>query len=141
KAHPLHRHLASALDSWLNARLNVWSYEQQRDAEWWKRLLRVASRADSDPVRNRVRAVILDSREQPLLTNRDSQRRWGRIDRDSKALNELAGSADVGRLPVPTVILLARSLFWKGEPETGLRGLKQAPAHQPDHFGLTMDIG
>src|SRR5262249_11761677 len=30
KTHPLQRHLASALDSWANARLTLWSYDEQR---------------------------------------------------------------------------------------------------------------
>jgi tetratricopeptide (TPR) repeat protein/serine/threonine protein kinase len=131
--HPLQRHLASALDSWANARLIIWSYEEQLDAEWWKQLLRVAARSDSDELRNRVRTAFLDTEDRRVLINGNS-----------KTLKEMAASPDVGLLPAPTVILLARALYWGGDPERkemAIRVLKQAHARQPDHFGLNMTLG
>jgi tetratricopeptide (TPR) repeat protein/serine/threonine protein kinase len=133
KAHSLHRQLALALDSWANARLILWPYEDQRDAEWWQRLLRVAAKADADEARNRVRTALLGTRKRKAL-----------IDPDSKTLQEMADSPDAGRLPAPTVIVLARALYWGGDAnrkELAIRVLKQAHAHQPDQFGLNMTLG
>ena len=48
-------------------------------------------------VRNRVRAALLDARDRKTL-----------IDRDSRTLQEMAASPDIGRMPAPTAILLAR---------------------------------
>src|SRR5262249_56574651 len=98
-----------------------------------KGLWRVAAAADADEPRNRVRTALLNTRERTAL-----------IGPDSTGLQEWAASPAAARLPAPTVILLARALHWGGDAkrkELAIRVLKQAHAHQPDHFGLNMTLG
>jgi tetratricopeptide (TPR) repeat protein len=124
ESHPLRLQLVAALDGWAYARHNIVLVETRRGGAWWHRPLLIANEADPDEVRRRLRAAVM---------------KW-----DYKAMDDLAASPDVGRLPAPTVMLLARELYWSGSAErqeAAIRVLKKARSRHPDHFGLNASLG
>ncbi len=109
--------LAAALDDWATLRRKA----RPKDIESSRRLIAVASAADSDETRNRLRAVCLQpegkARREPLLA--------------------LAKEADLRRWPVQTLTLLATSLLDADEPAAAAELLERAERTTPATSGST----
>jgi tetratricopeptide (TPR) repeat protein len=107
--------LALALDTWADRRRLT---RAEGDASW-KRLLAVARAADPDEWRDRVRVALLHL--------------------DTRTLNELAATAEVGALPVQTLILL---VGWEGllDPGRAELLLRRAQREHPDDFRINFEL-
>ena len=102
--------LIVALDEWAFCRRNV------KDEAGAEALTNLAQSLDADPWRRRVREAVAAKR--------------------TKALEELADSAEVARQAPSTVVLLARALSKSGRREPALELLGTALRQYPDDFWL-----
>src|SRR5262249_20424899 len=102
--------LAAALDDWAWVRQRL----PRGKAAGWDRLLAVARAAGPGPWRNRLREALAR--------------------KDRAALQELAKSADVAALPVPTLGLLGQALGQSGDPAGAVALLRRAQLRHPGDF-------
>ena len=113
--------LAAALDDWATRRRKA----RPKDIESWRRLIAVASAADPDETRNRLRAVWSQpegkAQREPLLA--------------------LAKEADTRQWPVQTLTLLATSLLDADEPATAAELLERAWTLHPDDVWINHTLG
>jgi tetratricopeptide (TPR) repeat protein len=109
--------LAAALDDWAQTR--QWA---RKGAAGWKHLVAVARAADPNPWRNRLRDVFERS---PL---------------DKKRLVELAASAEIPSLPVPTLLLLGNLLRDAGAVDQAVAVLRKAQQQHPGDFWINTQL-
>jgi serine/threonine-protein kinase len=115
--------LASALDQWAILRRS----RVLHDPAGADRLVAVARAADPDPWRNRLRDTVGHIGGGPA--------------RRLEALERLASTADVERLPVTSVNRLATSLAIFGRRDTAIALLRRAQASHRDDFWVNADLG
>ena len=117
-ARPGARELTAALGGWIFERQNL----SPPDHAGAKRLLAVAKVADPDPLRCRLREVV-------VLGEKD-------------ALQQLADSVDPMDLPVETVQRLAEALRGlEHDPDRAVKLLRPLQVRQPGDFWLNWDLG
>jgi eukaryotic-like serine/threonine-protein kinase len=122
-ASPAAADLASALDQWAFLRRG----QTLRDPDGADRLVAAAKAADPDPWRNRLRGTLGRTEEGPA--------------HKLEALERLAATADVDRLPAASVTGLANSLASLGRRETAITLLRRAQASHRDDFWVNADLG
>jgi serine/threonine-protein kinase len=115
RARPIREQLAAALDDWVLMLRRLRAGEGR-----WRRLLRVARRADPDRWRNRFRQEMVRPGVQ--------------------GLKELARSAEVSRLPAPTLVLVGGSLFEKGARAEGIALLRKAQRQYRGDFWINHQL-
>jgi serine/threonine protein kinase/tetratricopeptide (TPR) repeat protein len=109
--------LAAALDSWAMARWLKWERGQRRgDRGAWQRLLAIASAADPNPLRNRVRQAFRKS--------------------DLKTVAKLVATAPLSDLPPPTILLLSEVVSTDDPHGPALSLLRRAQRLYPDNFWI-----
>ena len=115
--------IAGALDQWTFDRRKL----DPPDLEGAGHLMAIAKASDPDPWRNRLRNAL----------EREA------IDRDRALLDleQLAGSADVERLPGSSVERLAAALAAMGDDRTAVSLFRRAQLAHPDDFWINSDLG
>jgi serine/threonine-protein kinase len=119
RARAIQAELVAALDDWASVRRTTRTGGEAAD---WQRLVEVAQAADTDPWRGQLRAA-LGQKEQ------------------RETLKELAKSADVATLPLPTLELLGKALGETGEPDAAVAFLQRVCLRHPDDFWINLDLG
>jgi serine/threonine protein kinase len=118
RASSIRLELARALDVWSDLRRRAGTKERLD----WQQLLEVAKLADADECRNQLRTAL----------ERD----------DRQALQALAASADVRKLPASTLGLLGRTLAdYLGAPDQALALLRQAQRQYPADLWINGALG
>src|SRR5262249_36334834 len=118
---PLAIALAAALDEWADAQRRA----ARTDSARWKRLVAVARGIDPDPLRDRVRATV----GLPVTSKLQEE------------LRRLVESINLRTQPSTTLIKLADTLHRAGQPDAGLRLLRDAQHVHPDDFWLNTHLG
>jgi serine/threonine-protein kinase len=122
-ASPVAPELANALDQWAFIRRGPHSRDE---AGAW-RLVTIAKTADPDPWRNRLRDTL------------------GRMNEDRgrslEALERLAATADLDRLPEASVTRLAFALASMQRREMAIALLRRTQRAHPDDFWVNADLG
>jgi serine/threonine protein kinase/Flp pilus assembly protein TadD len=114
----IRRELARALDFWSSMRRRA----RNELAPDWRQLLEVARAADPDPWRDRLRAALQND--------------------DRQALEALAASADVQKLPPETLTLLGRTLAeFLESPGQAAALLRQAQQQHPGDLWINDALG
>ncbi len=111
--------LATALDTW-----GGWRRSQITGDQAWKRLIEIASQADPDPWRNRLRDV---------LEKEEDDRKV--------ALIELTASANDAEIPLRTAYRLARLLHDSDSLKEAVELLQVTQRRHPDDFWINFDLG
>jgi tetratricopeptide (TPR) repeat protein len=117
RARPVRLELVLALDDWAFVR-----QKRQPGASRWRHLLAVARAADRDPFRNQLRQAL---EQQPI---------------DRPALERLAASDEVGKLPAPTLVHLEWCLRNAGAVDAAVRVLGQTVGRYPSEFWVNEDL-
>jgi serine/threonine-protein kinase len=102
--------LSAFLDDWSDVRRQA-----RRPVAAWRRPLEAARRADPEPYRDRLRAIL-------LAEDRKSQ---------VEALKALAAAPEAAELPAPTAVLLGTILFHLGQGEAAVALLRTAAGRFP----------
>jgi serine/threonine-protein kinase len=102
--------LCAFLDDWSAVRR-----EARRAPETWRRSLEAARRADPEPYRDRLRAILVAEDRKP----------------QAEVLKSLAAAPEAAELPAATVILLGNTLADIGQAEAAARLLRQAAGRYP----------
>jgi serine/threonine-protein kinase len=123
RASPAAAELAGALDQWAFIRRGGFL----RDPSGADRLVAVAKAADPDPWRNQLRDT---------LAHMPADR-----GRAIAALERLADTADLDRLPEASVSRLAFSLARRGRSERAIALLRGIQRKHPDDFWVNSDLG
>ena len=117
-ARPSARELTAALGGWIFERQNL----TPPDHDGARRLLAVAKAADPDPLRCRLREVVVVG--------------------EKDALQQLADSVDPMDLPVETVQRLAEAVRrLEHDPDRAVKLLRPLQVRQPGDFWLNWDLG
>jgi eukaryotic-like serine/threonine-protein kinase len=122
-ASPAAAEMANALDQWAFIRRGG----RLRDPHGADRLIAVAKAADPDPWRNQLRDT---------LAHMPSDR-----GRALAALERLADTADLDRLPEASVSRLAFALSMRGRRERAITLLRQTQRKHPGDFWVNSDLG
>jgi serine/threonine-protein kinase len=122
-ASPAAADLASALDHWAFLRRG----RTLRNPAGAERLIAAARAADPDPWRNRLRDTLAGRAGDPA--------------RKLEALERLAATAAVERLPGASITRLAGALAVLGRRETAIALLRRAQASHRDDFWVNADLG
>ena len=122
-AGPVAVELANALDQWTFIRRGP----SLHDAAGAQRLVAAAKLADPDPWRNRLRDTLA----------RRGHDRGGELE----ALEQLADTADLNRLPEASVTRLAFALAMRGRRDRAITMLRRTQRLHPDDFWVNADLG
>jgi eukaryotic-like serine/threonine-protein kinase len=107
------------LDSWSLVRR-----DDEQPAERWQRPLAVARAADSDPFRNRLRALV----ERPDIR------------KQGEALRALSQDRQVAELPPTSILQLASALSQAGDPAAAVSLLESAAQRYPDDVWINYHL-
>jgi tetratricopeptide (TPR) repeat protein len=125
RARTIRRELVRALDRWAFMRHRSETHGGgTKTRPDWKQLLGIAAAADVDPdgLRNQVREALKQ------VDNR-------------KTLQSLAATADVRRLPVESLVLLANALYESGGKDEAMGLSRRAVLVHPGNWWLTHHLG
>ena len=111
--------LVTGLDSWAS-----WRKTFIADDQRWKRLVEIASLADPDPWRNRLRKT--------LEMEGDARK---------AALTKLSASIDAENLPSQTICLFANLIRDLHAEDQAVGPLLAARRRHPDHFWINLHLG
>ena len=120
---PLAAELANALDQWAFLRRR----RDRRVAAGDQQIVAVAKVADPDRWRNQLRDTL-------SVTARDRSQQL-------ETLEQLAATADLGRLPEASVTRLAFALSSLGRGEKAIAMLRRTQRAHPDDFWVNADLG
>jgi tetratricopeptide (TPR) repeat protein len=118
RARPIRLELVLALDEWVGLRR-----KRPAAVKGWQDLLAVARAADDDPFRNQLRQAL---EQQPI---------------NRPALERLAASDALAKLPAPTLVLLGASLRRSGAIQESVTVLRQAQQRHPGDFWANYELG